>query len=303
MSGSRPPRLTIGLPVYNGEAYLEQALDCILGQTYRDFVLILSDNASTDRTRAICEAAQARDSRVRYVRQERNLGASANFNFVFRASETELFKWAAHDDLMHPDFLRRVVELLDASPRAAVANSWCDRIDGASRVIGNFDNQRTLLDPRPSRRLAAMFRLGYPSAIWGVMRRADLLRTRLFESHLGSDWNLLAELLLMGELALVPEYLMSVRDHRGAFSFGLQGEPKRVRLRWFDPAARSPAVGAARSLLRFTQAPVRHRLPAAESAACVAQVSLEALRKAGAVARRARRRFARGSGAVAPSAS
>src|SRR5690606_4946715 len=107
---------SIGLPVYNAQAYLAHALDSLLGQTYRDFELVISDNASTDRTEAICRDYAARDARVRYVRQAENQGANWNFNEVFRLARGELFKWAASDDLCEPTLMEKCVAVLDARP-------------------------------------------------------------------------------------------------------------------------------------------------------------------------------------------
>lgn len=99
------PKVSIGLPVYNGGKYLSQALGALLGQTYPHFELILSDNASTDSTEAICKDYAARDPRIRYVRQAENLGAVRNFEFTLEQATGEFFMWAAHDDLWSPDFI------------------------------------------------------------------------------------------------------------------------------------------------------------------------------------------------------
>jgi len=107
------PRLSIGLPVYNGEEYLAESFDALLGQTYEDFELVVSDNASTDGTEAICRKYAAQDSRIRYLRLPRNIGATPNHNHVFAESRGELFKWASHDDLYGRDLLRLCVEALD----------------------------------------------------------------------------------------------------------------------------------------------------------------------------------------------
>src|SRR5580692_5215252 len=93
------PRLSIGLPVYNGEDYLAESLDALLGQTYTDFELIISDNASTDATADICRMYQEKDGRIRYIRQPNNSGSAPNHNFVSDVSHGDLFKWAGADDL------------------------------------------------------------------------------------------------------------------------------------------------------------------------------------------------------------
>jgi glycosyltransferase involved in cell wall biosynthesis len=97
------------MPVYNGERYIRDALDALLAQTYTDFELIISDNASTDRTGAICEAYAARDARIRYIRQPENIGATANFRYVLDRAEGGFFMWAAYDDWWKPDFIARAV--------------------------------------------------------------------------------------------------------------------------------------------------------------------------------------------------
>ena len=100
------PRLSVGLPVYNGENYLAESLEALLGQSYEDFELIISDNASTDGTADICRRYGKQDSRIRYIRQPRNIGLAPNHNFVFEQSRGEFFKWAAADDLYGRDLLQ-----------------------------------------------------------------------------------------------------------------------------------------------------------------------------------------------------
>src|SRR4051812_30432392 len=102
-SGTRVPLISIGLPVYNGARYIERALDTLLAQSFRDFDLVVSDNASTDETVAICERYAARDARVRICCSPINRGAGWNFNNVAKMAKGEFFAWAAHDDEWHPD--------------------------------------------------------------------------------------------------------------------------------------------------------------------------------------------------------
>lgn len=92
------PAVSIGMPVYNGERYIEKALGSLLAQTFTNFELIISDNASSDATQTICERYAARDPRIVYIRQNENLGASANFRHVLRRARGKLFMWAAADD-------------------------------------------------------------------------------------------------------------------------------------------------------------------------------------------------------------
>jgi glycosyltransferase involved in cell wall biosynthesis len=114
----RRPGLSIGLPVYNGEKYLAESLEALLGQSYDDFELIISDNASTDGTAEICSRYSKRDSRIRYLRQSHNVGCAPNHNFVVGEAKGELFKWASDDDLYARDLLKYCVEaLMDGDDR------------------------------------------------------------------------------------------------------------------------------------------------------------------------------------------
>ena len=106
------PRLSIGLPTYNGENFLAESLDALLGQSYEDFELIISDNASTDGTEDICRRYAKQDSRIRYIRQPRNIGCAPNHNVLVRQSRGELFKWASDDDLYARDLIERCIEAL-----------------------------------------------------------------------------------------------------------------------------------------------------------------------------------------------
>lgn len=147
------PRLSIGLPVYNGEEYLAQSLDALLGQTYEDFELVISDNASTDGTRDICRRYAARDSRIRYLGLPRNIGAAPNHNHVFTECRGELFKWASHDDLYARDLLRRCVETLDERPEVILAHSGQAVIDGDGKVKVPYEYG--LATDSPTRRSAS----------------------------------------------------------------------------------------------------------------------------------------------------
>jgi len=110
------PRVSIGMPVYNGERFISKALDSLLGQTFSDFELIISDNASTDGTAEICRDYERRDSRIRYIRQSKNKGALFNFKFVLSRAVGPYFMWAAVDDIWDRNFLRQCVNCLDSKP-------------------------------------------------------------------------------------------------------------------------------------------------------------------------------------------
>jgi glycosyltransferase involved in cell wall biosynthesis len=124
------PTVSVGLPVFNGADYVAEAIASILGQTYGDFELLIQDNASTDRTGAICREFARRDSRVSYIRNPENLGAIPNYNLVFERARGRYFKWAAHDDICAPTFLERCVEVLDADSSVVLCS-------GQTRLIND----------------------------------------------------------------------------------------------------------------------------------------------------------------------
>src|SRR6266852_7405967 len=132
------PLVSVGLYVYNGERFLEEALDSILNQTFTDFELIISDNASTDRTGEIAEAHAERDDRIRYYRSEKNMGAGWNIRRVYELAAGKYFKQAAADDLLEPDFLRRCVDILESDPDCVVVYARTKEIDEDGAVIKNY---------------------------------------------------------------------------------------------------------------------------------------------------------------------
>lgn len=214
------PRISIGLPVFNGENYLGAALDALLAQTYTDFELVVCDNASTDATEAICRRYAAADSRIRYYRNPSNLGAGANFNRVFELSTGTYFKWAAHDDLIGPTYLERCITALECQPDAILAQSLVGIIDAAGALHDVADNDLQLAaSTRPSRRFAALAR--QPRHCWeqfGLIRRDLLAKTALIAPYSWSDVALCAELALLGRFVLVPEVLFFNRHHTARFS-------------------------------------------------------------------------------------
>ena len=146
------PKLSIGIPVFNGQEFLPELLDSLLAQTFRDFEILICDNASSDRTPQICCEYERRDSRVRYIRNERNLGAIANFNRVFELSTAPLFKWAAHDDLYHEAYLDACVTLLEENPDIILAHTGTAFIDEKSEILPFEQETGSFIDPRTGRR-------------------------------------------------------------------------------------------------------------------------------------------------------
>jgi len=214
---SQPPRVTLGLPVYNGEQHLTHALEAILAQTHHDFSLIILDNASTDRTQEICLAYAAKDKRIRYDHNAVNLGAAQNFNRVFALSSSEYFMWASHDDIMQPTLLAKCVAMLDQDPTLVLCHCLVNIIDQQGQVMMAYDDALTLHNvgsAHPSQRFKDLIMIPhYCFDSYGLIRASALTMRPIFEGHVGSDRNFLAELGLLGKFQHIPEVLFLNRDH------------------------------------------------------------------------------------------
>jgi glycosyltransferase involved in cell wall biosynthesis len=207
-------RVSVGLPVYNGEKYLSAALDSLLAQTFEDFELVISDNGSTDGTEAICREYAHRDPRVCYQRSPVNRGLAWNHNRVVRLARGEYFKWAGHDDVYHPDMLRRCVEVLDREPDVVLCSAQDIEIDDVGSVIR--EPVYELVDtasPRPYKRFRAILLGRGGHDIYGVIRTEVLRRTMLTSSAYSNDRAMMAELALRGRFHHLPDVLLYIRDH------------------------------------------------------------------------------------------
>ena len=216
MTGSAPA-LTIGLPVYNGERYLDAAAESVLTQSFRDFELIISDNASSDGTEAIGRMLAARDPRVMYRRNDRNLGLNGNFNLLVPLARGRLFKWATSDDLLRAGYLERCVAAIDADPAVVLAYPKTDFIDADGATIDRTDPGWHLVSDDPAERLRSAVTAGhFVNAALGVIRTDALRRTRLLPSYSGGDFRLMTELSLLGKFVEIPDRLYVRRIHTGS---------------------------------------------------------------------------------------
>lgn len=207
------PRVSTGIPVYNGENFLEACLDSLLNQTFKDFEIVISDNASTDRTREICERYAAKDPRVRYYRNETNLGPGPNYNKVVHLSRGEYFKWTAHDDLHTPDYLEKCLDVLDRHSEVVLCHTKTCFIDENGRTIGKYEDELKSDSPYPHVRFRALIMNVKCFEIFGVIRSSALLQTPLQGSFGHADGVLLAKLGLMGPFHEIQEYLFLNREH------------------------------------------------------------------------------------------
>lgn len=214
--GNAVPPVTIGLPVYNGERYVAAALDSLLAQSFGDFALLISDNASTDRTAEICRDYAARDSRIAYYRQPRNIGGSGNFNFLLGLARSRYFKWAGSDDVCRPSLLQACVEILEREPRVVLAYSRVDKIGEDGGNLGVFTEGMNLREPAPLARFSRQIQMhGWlaPTQVYGLVRTELLRELGGLGPFPGSDLVLFAAMSLLGEFAEIPEVLAFRRIH------------------------------------------------------------------------------------------
>ncbi len=236
MSARSSSRVSIGLPVRNGENFLGEAIASILSQTFEDFELLIGDNASTDATEEICRSYAARDPRIRYVRNPENIGAHPNYNRLFEMSSGEYFKWAAHDDVCHPDFLLRCIEVLDRDPSVVVCYTRTMLIDEEGCSIKAAEARPKLASWKPSHRFLEAYRDIATLPICGVIRADVLRKTPLLGTYPGSDRVLLAELSLYGRFHEVQETLFFNRDHNQRYSRVYDWLRAHKAAVWYDSA-------------------------------------------------------------------
>jgi glycosyltransferase involved in cell wall biosynthesis len=241
--------VSVGLFVYNGERFIEEALQSILKQTFTDFELIISDNASTDRTGEIVQAYAKRDNRIRYYRNEKNIGAGWNARRVYELATGKYFRWATADDLLEPDLLRRCVEILESDPGCVAAYTRTREIDENGTFIRDYVPPAKADSNDPVLRFREMLLvLSYCYQIYGVMRMSALRQIPPQGIYANGDGVLLARMSLLGRFCEIPEPLFISRHHGAQSTWTLPirlKRPRRFRLtnrygilpsrEWWDP--------------------------------------------------------------------
>lgn len=116
-------KITVGIPVFNGEKFLRKSIDSVLSQTFSNYVLIISDNGSTDNTSLICQEYEKKEKRIRYIRHEKNFGGTWNFGFLLEQANTKYFVWLGADDYWEPTFLEKNFNILESDNNVAFSIS------------------------------------------------------------------------------------------------------------------------------------------------------------------------------------
>ncbi len=266
------PTVSVGLPVFNGERYLDEAIRSVLSQTFADLELVIADNASTDSTEEICRRHSAVDARVRYVRNDRNLGAAPNYNLTLDLASGRYFKWLAHDDVCLPDFVRVCVETLDANSDIVLAYPTPVDIDEDGNTIGLRDAGLRLDDPDPVQRFRdTMGKAHACLPVFGLCRTDILRRTGQHGNYPSADRVLLSELALWGKLYEVPERQYLHREHDERFVYTHRTIQEQVE--WFDTSrAGSASYEKWRMLREYLIAIERSPLTTGQRLACAARM-------------------------------
>ena len=211
------PLVSIGMPLYNAERHLAEALDSLLAQDYSNFEVLISDNASSDATESICRAYAARDPRISYQRSDRNLGAVWNFNRVFDLGRGKYFMWAAHDDVRAPQYLSRCTAQLEADPQAVLCCTGIRLIDDDGKAVQPWIEVIRPVGPTVGARVKQIARARFWWDVYGLARSSVLAQTRRAQPVWGFDVVVTMELCLRGRVVLVPEPL-----------FWYRADPKRT---------------------------------------------------------------------------
>lgn len=256
------PLVTLGVPVFDGGDQLEAALRALQAQTYPRVEILISDNASTDGTEALCRRLAEEDRRVRYVRQPTNIGANRNFEFLAREARGELFAWCAHDDLRLPGFVSACVAELLRRPEAVLCNAAAAYLDDVGNIRPDWPD--ATLETHGLGLAERVERLAGHRMHWvevyGLIRRSALLRVLPIESGLGGDVVLVMKLLVLGQFAKVNDIL---------FHYRFRTSVKPIRQVVEEAAGGTyvplrPWTDMARALLRVPMEAARDRVERAE---------------------------------------
>ncbi|MHB8172750.1 MAG: glycosyltransferase [Thermincolia bacterium] len=243
------PLVSIGMPVYNGEPYLRQALDSLVAQDYMNFELIISDNASTDRTYEICQEYRVGDNRIKLYRNETNLGSSWNGNRVFDLALGKYFMWAAHDDFWDRTYISKCVAKLEKHPEAVLCHTEINFINEVGECIDFYYNKMEVQGMDIPDRIQVLISKINWYTIYGLIRTQVLKKIQMRIDMYGSDVVLLLQLLLLGEFVKVYEPLFNYRvlvKNKSALEYMQDLNPEKI-----SQVSKAPYSGLARDLLKY----------------------------------------------------
>jgi len=226
------PQISIGLPVYNAELFIHKKIKSLLEQTFTDFELIISDNGSTDSTSLICEEYAKKDKRIKYIKQEKNMGAVWNYNLVLKEAKCDYFLWVAADDILSPKFIEKNINILETKDnvicsvsRMKMFGKMTDYLEFSpndslftqllKRIKRNFAHMDSYPASGPYEKKVREFlkKCRHNQAFYGVYRTKQLQQCNAtLESFLGSDTTFVLNLLRYGDLHVIDEVMMYTYD-------------------------------------------------------------------------------------------
>jgi glycosyltransferase involved in cell wall biosynthesis len=212
------PLVSIGLPVYNGENFVAEAIQCVLNQTFSNWELVICDNCSTDRTMAICRQFADRDSRIRVYQNARNMGVCFNYSEVFRLSRGQYFKWMAHDDLFAPRFIETCIRELEKNESVVLVFPKMCYVDADGRLLRRQASELSVSGPTAESRVERFMAMAAQGTdfIWlayGLLRRDVVERNGSLGLYAGSDQVLLFKIALCGCIKQINEEMFFRREH------------------------------------------------------------------------------------------
>jgi glycosyltransferase involved in cell wall biosynthesis len=299
------PRVSIGVPVYNGQKYIRDTLDSLLAQTFTDFEILVTDNCSTDSTPQIVAEYSSRDPRVQYIRNQTNVGPARNYKVSMDLARGEYFKWNPADDVCDPKFLEICVKVLDSDSTVVVAYPRTKVIDTNGQIVADYHYEIDYDLPTPAARLWKIMTVNHKlhgaHEMYGLIRTNQLRKTPGMRTHVRGDSVLLARLALLGRLRRIDDYLFFNRDHSDRSSKYLSRKLVRKGSRlskylgcgpvpsaeWWDSSLRDKIVFPEWRVLReYTRAVQETRdLTVAQRLACYGSISVFALRHSPKMAR------------------
>ena len=222
------PRISIGIPVYNGEKFIRKCIESVLQQTHRNFELIISDNASTDSTSKICEEYLRKDNRITFVRQNKNMGQNWNFNFLLEKANGEYFVWVAADTFLLPEFIEKNIAVLESQDKAVgciskikIEQTYVDKFKKEKQILKKFGLVYRPYDTLPitgnyMERIRKYLKHFPWEMIYAVYRTKKLRESFVHEVFVGFDASLALNVLKHGEIQVVNEFLIESIPAGGA---------------------------------------------------------------------------------------
>ena len=217
-------KLSVGLPVYNGENFLKKCLDSLLSQTFKNFEIVISDNASTDNTQKICTEYSNKDDRIKYIRQEKSIGLLPNFNFVLEQASNEFFMWIGVDDYILPDYFKKNLEVLVSNSNVVGSVSRIKPYNFSDAPIDEIDSKfieftkklRTKfkkldafsIDGSYDEKVRKYLTRSTCQVIYGIFRKKQLEQSILPSLFVGLDWAEMLSVLKFGDIHVLDDVLM-----------------------------------------------------------------------------------------------